>query len=78
MSTTTAARLRTYPMPCRSLYCGEILCPATCPHLPELEAFRAWKQRTNAHQPDPIWSPTIWQEGPPSSPALAGWGGGGR
>ena len=88
-----AACLRTYPMPCRSLHCGEILCPATCPHLPELEAFKAWKQRTNAHQPDPIWSPTIWQEGPPSteperdytgrshpynSPALAGWGGGDR
>lgn len=54
---------RTYPQWCRSLSCGETACPAGCPHLPELQEFKAWQQRTNAHQPDPIWSPTIWQEG---------------
>ena len=53
---------RTYPMWCRSLYCGETACPETCQHLPELQEFKAWQQRTSAHQPDPIWSPTIWQE----------------
>lgn len=60
------ARTRFVPMPCQSLYCGEIVCSATCPHLPELQAFHAWQQRTNAYQPDPIWSPTAWREGPPS------------
>jgi hypothetical protein len=49
------------PISCRSLYCGETTCPATCPNLPELAAFNAWKQCTNATQPDPIWSPTCWQ-----------------
>lgn len=55
-------RSRAYPLACRSLYCGELSCSATCHHLPELEAFRAWQQRTGAHQQDPIWCPTIWQE----------------
>lgn len=55
------ATTRAYPMSCRSLYCGEINCPATCPHLPELQEFKAWQQRTDAKQPDAIWSPTIWQ-----------------
>jgi hypothetical protein len=52
--------LRTYPQFCRSLYCGETTCPETCQHLPELQAFKTWKQQTNAKQPDPVWSPTIW------------------
>lgn len=53
---------RIYPQWCRSLYCGETACPAGCPHLAELEEFKAWQQRTNARQADPIWSPTVWQE----------------
>jgi hypothetical protein len=56
-----AREQRAFPMACRSLYCGETSCPATCPHLAELEAFREWKQRTNAQRVDPIWAPTIWQ-----------------
>lgn len=52
---------RTYPLWCRSLYCGETVCPEACQHLPELQEFKAWQQRTNAHQPDPIWCPTIWE-----------------
>jgi hypothetical protein len=51
---------RTYPAWCRSLYCGETTCPATCPHLAELQEFKAWQKQTKATQPDPIWSPTIW------------------
>jgi hypothetical protein len=52
---------RFFPISCRSLYCGETNCPATCPNLPDLTAFNAWKHRTKATQPDPIWSPTCWQ-----------------
>jgi len=54
---------RFFPMPCRSLYCGKTTCPASCEHLPELQAFKAWQQRTSAHQPDPIWTPAAWREG---------------
>lgn len=52
---------RHYPMACRSLLCGETSCPNTCPHLPELEDFRAWQHRTHARQPDPIWCPGVWE-----------------
>ena len=55
-------RTRAFPLACRSLYCGETSCPATCQHLPELEAFQAWQQQTSARRPDPIWCPTVWQE----------------
>lgn len=56
-----ATEQRAYPMACRSLFCGEVACPADCPHLPQLQAFHQWKERTNARQVDPIWAPTIWQ-----------------
>lgn len=56
------SRTRFYPMPCRSLYCGETTCPETCPHQQELQAFQQWRQQTNAYQPDPIWCPTAWTE----------------
>lgn len=49
---------RFFPISCRSFYCGETNCPATCSNL---TAFNAWKQRTKATQPDPICSPTCWQ-----------------
>jgi hypothetical protein len=52
---------RFYPMACQSLYCGETVCSASCPELPALEAFKAWRDRTNATRPDPIWSPTAYR-----------------
>jgi hypothetical protein len=55
------AETRHYPMACRSLYCGEVSCPATCSNLPELQAFKAWKDRTKAVQADPIWSPGYYK-----------------
>ncbi len=55
-----AREQRAYPMACRSLYCGEVACPSTCPHLPELQAFKEWKERTNA-EPVSIWSPCIYE-----------------
>jgi hypothetical protein len=51
---------RAYPMACRSLYCGETSCPATCPELPELQAFKAWRDRTRA-QPISQWHPCIYE-----------------
>jgi hypothetical protein len=51
---------RTYPQFCRSLYCGETTCPDTCPHLTELQDFKAWQQETKAVQPDPVWAPNVW------------------
>jgi hypothetical protein len=51
---------RTYPLSCRSLYCGETTCPQTCPHLSELQEFKAWRTETKAIQIDPIWAPTLW------------------
>jgi hypothetical protein len=52
---------RSYPLSCRSLYCGETACPKTCPHLAELQEFKAWRTETGAVQPDPIWAPTLWK-----------------
>lgn len=60
-SETTMPEKRFFPISCRSAYCGETTCPATCSNLPELTAFNAWKRRTGATQLDPIWSPTCWQ-----------------
>ena len=57
---TMAATTRSYPMSCRSMFCGEVSCPATCPHLAELQEFKAWKKANNAVQSDPIWSPSIY------------------
>lgn len=53
-------RDRSYPFSCRSMYCGETTCPATCKHLPALNEFKAWRKRTNAIQEDPIWCPGMW------------------
>jgi hypothetical protein len=51
---------RAYPMACRSLYCGETNCPATCSELPALQEFKAWRSRTNA-QPISQWHPCIYE-----------------
>lgn len=56
-----AADHRVYPFPCQSMQCGRTTCPATCPALPELEEFKAWREATAAVKPDPIWSPTFWK-----------------
>ena len=53
--------VRTYPISCQSNYCGVTTCPSTCPGLPDLTAFQAWKERTKATKPDPIWCPTVYQ-----------------
>jgi hypothetical protein len=55
------AETRFYPMNCRSLHCGEVSCPATCPNLPELQAFKAWRERTGAVKADHIWSPNCYK-----------------
>jgi|ETNvirnome_2_300_1030623.scaffolds.fasta_scaffold01603_4 hypothetical protein len=49
-------RTRTYPDCCTSAYCGAAECDG-CPNLPTLEAFKAWRERTQAVVRDPIWSP---------------------
>ncbi len=61
MNTPTTDRF--YPIACRSASCGEIEC-AGCPNAAKLNEFKAWKTRTNAYQPDHIWSPSLWREGP--------------
>ena len=30
-----------YPIPCQAAFCGKTECPATCPHLPALTAWKA-------------------------------------
>ena len=30
-----------YPIPCQSAFCGKTECPAACPHLPTLAAWKA-------------------------------------
>jgi hypothetical protein len=52
---------RFYPMSCRSLYCGEVSCPANCSSLPELTEFKRWKERTGATIKDPIWGSTCYE-----------------
>ena len=50
---------RLYPVPCRSAFCGRGECGG-CRHEPELRAFKEWRERTRATQPDPIWCPSVW------------------
>lgn len=50
---------RTYPACCQSAYCGRTECEG-CRHEPALKAFKAWRERTDAYRPDPIWCPTVW------------------
>lgn len=52
---------RYYPIDCQSAYCGRTECPSTCKHLPKLNEFKEWRDRTKAVRPDPIWFPTWWQ-----------------
>lgn len=52
--------LRVYPTTCRSATCGRIDCTG-CRHKPTLDEFMAWRERTKATRPDPVWSPTVWQ-----------------
>jgi hypothetical protein len=53
--------LRVYPAACTAAFCGRLTCPTGCSALPQLEAFKAWRERTNAEQPDPIWTPTVYR-----------------
>ena len=57
------AETRSYPISCRSMFCGEIDGPTCrgCSNRPELDAFNEWKASTSATQPDPIWSPGIYR-----------------
>jgi len=50
---------RWYPAHCQSAYCGRTECGG-CRHEPELRAFKEWRERTGAYQPDHIWSPSLW------------------
>ncbi len=57
-------KLRMYPTACTSAFCG--LLPEDCggcPNEPAKKDFYAWRERTNATRPDPIWSPTVWEAG---------------
>ena len=62
MHTTTipAPETRYYPTSCTSAYCGKIECPATCRNLPDLEAFKAWREQRAAVRLDETWSPRCW------------------
>jgi len=51
---------RLYPADCTSAFCGKTECPSTCRFLPKLKEFKAWKERTKATRPDPIWCPSVW------------------
>lgn len=50
---------RRYPSCCTSAFCGAEFCDG-CAELPHLQAFNAWKERTAAVQPDPIWDRGRW------------------
>lgn len=58
------AEQRTYPVDCRSMYCGETdingASCLNCANRPWLDDFNAWRERTKATQLDPVWSPTVW------------------
>ncbi len=57
-------RKRRYPRACLSAYCGKIRSECgDCPNLPALKEFEAWRKRTKAYQPDPIWAPTLYYAG---------------
>lgn len=58
--TTSAPETRFYPTSCTSAYCGKIECPATCPMLPALNAFKAWRDERAAVRLDETWSPRCW------------------
>jgi hypothetical protein len=50
---------RIYPVGCTSAFCGRIDCTG-CSRAPERHAFEAWRERTHATRPDPIWCPLVW------------------
>jgi hypothetical protein len=56
----TTLETRTYPQGCTSAFCGRTDCTG-CPKLPQLEAFKAWRERTAAVQADHIWSPNVYR-----------------
>ncbi len=60
----TTPRDRFYPSACQSATCGRTECSG-CPHAAALFEFHQWRKRTRAYQPDHIWSPTLWRQGPP-------------
>lgn len=53
------AERRIYPTCCTSAFCGRTECSG-CPNLPVLTDFKAWRERTKATQPDPVWCPRVW------------------
>ena len=57
-------KARFYPSCCTSAYCGKSAqsCPG-CRNYPTIQDFIGWKNRTNAKQSDPIWSPLYYEAG---------------
>lgn len=51
---------RHYPSSCLSIFCSRTECPASCPSLSKLAAFKAWVKKTGAKVEDRIWSPTLY------------------
>ena len=52
---------RMYPIDCTSAFCGNCNCPSDCKYKSALDEFKAWRERTKAIQPDPIWNPSFWK-----------------
>ncbi len=52
--------MRVYPACCTSANCGATSCPETCPMLPVLTEFKAWRDRTGAVVSEPVWCPTVY------------------
>lgn len=50
---------RSYPFTCRSSSCARTSCDA-CPFLPELDAFKAWRDARAAVRLDETWAPGVW------------------
>jgi len=69
----------TYPLLCRSLYCGETDTDGAwcrnCSNRPELDNYHRQKEAYEAHQ---AREDHTGASAPYCSPALAGWGGGDR
>jgi hypothetical protein len=50
---------RRYPSCCTSAFCGRGSCEG-CRDKPILDEFKAWRERVQAVQPDPIWDRGRW------------------
>jgi len=56
---TSKHTVRVYPTCCTSAFCGRIECTG-CANKPTLDAFKAWRDASNAKPADPIWSPNVY------------------